>query len=123
MGFIMKQLQSTSLEEGAAILKAIYRGRLSSINPVGAPRHAVVGGPQAHWFAPPPTSNNREQNAIKKSTVALTGSSRRSHWRGPAAASAKITEQISELGGSGGMPRRKIFQKLNPNMAFSGVLK
>ena len=39
----------------------------------------------------------------------LTGGSRRSHWRGPAAASAKNTEQISELGGSGGMPRGNFF--------------
>ena len=38
-----------------------------------------------------------------------TGGSRHSHWRGPAAASAKTTEQISELGGSGGMPLGKIF--------------
>ena len=38
-----------------------------------------------------------------------TGGSRRSHWRGPVATSAKNTEQISELGGSGGMPPRKFF--------------
>ena len=40
---------------------------------------------------------------------ATTGGSRRSHWRGPAAVSAKNTEQISELGGSGGMPPEKFF--------------
>ena len=38
-----------------------------------------------------------------------TGGSRRSHWRGPAAASAKKSEQISELGGSGGMLPGNIF--------------
>ena len=38
-----------------------------------------------------------------------TGGSRHSHWRGPAAMSAKNTEQISELGGSGGMPPGKFF--------------
>ena len=42
-------------------------------------------------------------------TTDNTGGSRRSHWRGPAAASAKNTEQISELGGSGGMPPGKFF--------------
>ena len=31
------------------------------------------------------------------------------HWRGPAAANAKNTELISELGGSGGMPPGKFF--------------
>ena len=41
-----------------------------------------------------------------------TGGSRRSHWRGPAAGSAKNTEQISDLGGSEGMPPGKfIFNK------------
>ena len=38
-----------------------------------------------------------------------TGGSRRSHWRGPAAASANNMEQISELGESGGMPPGKFF--------------
>ena len=38
-----------------------------------------------------------------------TGGSRHSHWRGPAAVSAKNTEQISELGGSGGMPPGNFF--------------
>ena len=38
-----------------------------------------------------------------------TGGSRRSHWRGPTSASAKKSEQISELGGSGGMPPGKFF--------------
>ena len=40
-----------------------------------------------------------------------TGGSRRSHWWGPAAASAKNTEQISELWGSGSMPPGKIVFK------------
>ena len=38
-----------------------------------------------------------------------TGSSRRLHWRGPVAASAKNKEQISELGRSGGMPLGNFF--------------
>ena len=39
----------------------------------------------------------------------FTGGSRRSHWRGPAAANAKNTKQISKLGGSVDVPPRKFF--------------
>ena len=45
----------------------------------------------------------------KEFAVTFTGGSRRLHWRGPTAASAKITEQISKLWGSGGMPPEKYF--------------
>ena len=38
-----------------------------------------------------------------------TGGSRRSHWQGPAAASAKNTEQFSKLGGLGACPWENFF--------------
>ena len=61
-----------------------------------------------------PNEHSNILNIFKRTLVhALladcTGGSRHSHWRGPAAPSSKNAEFISELGGSGGMPPRKIF--------------
>ena len=50
------------------------------------------------------TSETNDLQFTTYSNKVYTGGSRRSHWQGPAASSAKNTEHISELGGSGGMP-------------------
>ena len=47
----------------------------------------------------------------------LTSGSRRSHWRGPVAASVKNMKNISKLGGSGGMPPGIFFFLIAQNAA------
>ena len=69
------------------------------------------------------TSQSREGVIIPKVHLSEgTGGSRRSHWRGPVASSAKNMEQISKLGGSGGMPPGKIFFLMIPNAANWAIL-
>ena len=53
---------------------------------------------------------------ISKTISRLTGGSRPLHWRGPAAVSAKNTEQISKLGRFGVLPFGKFFFNI-PNAA------